>query len=168
LQNYLDKLCLQSFSVKIYSKPSSCRTDSSAVAMVGSRKYAGFLRCWVVCLFFGKGGQHDLKLFQASGVHLHPETQGLQDKGYQGIQKLHSNSWLPLKKPKGATLSPADNAKNQALAGEQIGIEHVNRRFKIFRTLAERYRNRCRRYGLRCNLIVALYNYELFLEAESG
>jgi hypothetical protein len=47
LQNYLDKLCLQFFSVKIYSKPSSCRTDSSAVATVGSRKYAGFLRCWV-------------------------------------------------------------------------------------------------------------------------
>jgi hypothetical protein len=26
--------------------------------------------------------------------------------------------------------------------------------------LAERYRNRRRRFGLRCNLIAALYNYE--------
>ena len=40
-------------------------------------------------------------------------------------------------------------------------LEHINRRFKIFKILAERYRNRRRRYGLRCNLIAALYNYEL-------
>lgn len=89
----------------------------------------------------------------------------MQDKGYQGIQKLHPNSRLPIKKPKGGTLTPAEKAKNHALAGERIGIEHVNRRFKIFRILAERYRNRRRRYGLRCNLIAALYNYELAQEA---
>jgi len=42
----------------------------------------------VVCTFFGKGRRHDFKLFQASGVHFHPETvESLQDKGYQGIQK---------------------------------------------------------------------------------
>jgi len=119
----------------------------------------------VICLFFGNGSRHDFKLFQASGIRLHPDTQSLQDKGYQGIQKLHANSRLPIKKPKGGALSPDDKAKNRALAGERIGIEHVNRRFKIFRILAERYRNRRRRYGLRCNLIAALYNYELSLEA---
>lgn len=119
----------------------------------------------VLCLFFGQGSQHDFKLFQASGVRLHPQTQSLQDKGYQGIQKLHPNSRLPIKKPKGGALSPADKAQNYELGRERIGIEHVNRRFKVFRILAERYRNRRRRYGLRCNLIAALYNYELALEA---
>jgi hypothetical protein len=118
----------------------------------------------VICLFFGKGSRHDFKLFQASGVRLHPDTESLQDKGYQGIQKLHSNSRLPLKKPQGGSLSPEDKAQNYELAAERIGIEPVNRRFKIFRILAERYRNR-RRYGLRCNLIAALYNYELSLQA---
>ncbi len=34
------------------------------------------------------------------------------------------------------------------------------RRLKIFRILAERYRNHRRRFSLRCNLIAALYNYE--------
>jgi hypothetical protein len=119
----------------------------------------------VICLFFGKGTQHDFKLFQASGVRLHQDTESLQDKGYQGIQKLHVNSRLPIKKPKGGVLSPADKAHNRELAVERIRIEHVNRRFKIFRILAERYRNRRRRYGLRCNLIAALYNFELSLEA---
>ena len=122
----------------------------------------------VICLFFGQGTQHDFKLFQASGVRLHHETESLQDKGYQGIQKLHSNSRLPIKKPKGGSLSAADKAKNRELAIQRIGIEHVNRRFKIFRILAERYRNRRRRYGLRCNLIAALYNYELSLQSQLG
>jgi hypothetical protein len=115
----------------------------------------------VICLFFGKGSQHDFKLFQASGVHFHPETESLQDKGYQGIQKLHANSRLPVKKPKGGSLSQDQKVSNREFARERIGIEHINRRFKIFRILAERYRNRRRRYGLRCNLIAALYNYEL-------
>lgn len=119
----------------------------------------------VLCLFFGKGSRHDFKLFQASGVHLHPDTQSFQDKGYQGIQKLHANSRLPVKKPKGGSLTPAEKRHNRELARERIGIEHVNRRLKIFRILAERYRNRRRRYGLRCNLIAALYNYEWALEA---
>lgn len=115
----------------------------------------------VICLDFGKGRQHDFKLFQASGVHIHPETQSLQDKGYQGIQNLHDNSRLPIKKPKGGKLNREQKAQNRELARERIGIEHVNRRFKIFRILGQRYRNRRRRYGLRCNLIAALYNFEL-------
>lgn len=115
----------------------------------------------VICLFFGKGSQHDFKLFQASGVKLHPETESLQDKGYQGIQRLHVKSRLPIKKPKGVSLSKDQKASNRQLARERIGIEHINRRLKIFRILSERYRNRRRRYGLRCNLIAALYNYEL-------
>ncbi len=37
----------------------------------------------------------------------------------------------------------------------------VNRRLKIFRILAERYRNRRKRFGLRFNLISAILNFEL-------
>jgi hypothetical protein len=85
----------------------------------------------------------------------------LQDKGYQWLQKLHANSRLPVKKPKGGLVTPDQKASNRQLARERICIEHINRRFKIFKILAERYRNRRRRYGLRCNLIAALYNYEL-------
>lgn len=114
----------------------------------------------ILCTFFGKGRQHDFKLFQCSGIHFHPDTRSLQDKGYQGIHHLHGNSALPKKKPKGRPLSRDDSAYNRALAKERIGIEHVNGRLKTFRILAERYRNRRRRFGLRCNLIAALYNLE--------
>lgn len=114
----------------------------------------------IICTFFGKGRRHDFKLFAASGVHFHPQTESLQDKGYQGIQKLHSNSCLPIKKPRGGQLSAQDKAYNRNLARRRVVIEQVNRCLKIFKILAERYRNRRRRFGLRCNLIAALYNYE--------
>jgi len=37
----------------------------------------------------------------------------------------------------------------------------MNRKLKIFRILAERYRNRRKRFGLRFNLIAAIVNFEL-------
>ena len=114
----------------------------------------------IVCTFFGKGSQHDFKMFQASRAYFHPGTKSLVDKGYQGIQKLHRNSELPRKKPRGKPLSREAKAHNRALAKKRIGIEHVNGRLKVFRILAQRYRNRRRRFGLRCNLIAAIYNLE--------
>lgn len=114
----------------------------------------------IICTFFGQGRQHDFKLFQASGVHFHPHTQSLHDKGYQGMQTLHPNCRLPKKKPRNGQLTTEDKAYNRCLARERVVIEQVNRCLKIFKILAERYRNRRRRFGLRCNLIAALYNYE--------
>ncbi|WP_375495529.1 transposase family protein, partial [uncultured Nostoc sp.] len=117
----------------------------------------------IICTFFGKGRCHDFALFKASGIHFHPETQGLYDSGYQGINQYHSNSYTPKKKPKKGELSILQKDYNRLLAKERIGIEHINRRLKIFKILGDRYRNRRRRYGLRCNLLAAIYNYELIL-----
>lgn len=47
------------------------------------------------------------------------------------------------------------------LARLRVAAEQVNRRLKIFRILAERNRNRRRRFGLRFNLIAAILNFEL-------
>jgi len=49
----------------------------------------------------------------------------------------------------------------RCLSKERFVVEHVIRSLKIFRILAERYRNRRKRFGLRFNLIAALYNHEL-------
>jgi hypothetical protein len=115
----------------------------------------------IICTFFGSGRCHDFNLFKASGIHFHPETASVEDSGYQGINQYHDNSYVPKKKPKHGELSSLERAYNHALAQERICIEHVNRRLKIFKILAQRYRNRRRRYGLRCNLIAAIYNFEL-------
>jgi hypothetical protein len=40
-------------------------------------------------------------------------------------------------------------------------VEHVIREIKIFKIVASTYRNRRKRFGLRINLIAAIYNFEL-------
>ena len=50
---------------------------------------------------------------------------------------------------------------NREIGKRRIRIEHVNGKLKTFRILAERYRNRRKRMGLRLNLIAAIYNMEL-------
>jgi hypothetical protein len=104
-------------------------------------------------------------LFKKSNVHFHPETDSLQDSGYQWIKDYHSNR-LPKKKPKNGNLSLLEKDYNRALAQDRIVIENVNRSLKVFKILSSRYRNRRRRYGFRCNLLSALYNYELALKSK--
>lgn len=87
----------------------------------------------------------------------------LGDKGYQGIHKIHFNSRIPKKKPRGGQLSYEDKKSNQDLARVRVLGEHVNRKLKIFKILSDRYRNRRKRFSLRFNLIAGLYNYELHL-----
>lgn len=79
------------------------------------------------------------------------------------MAKLHANSQTPIKKPRGKSLDKAQRRSNRDLARRRVIAEHITRRLKIWRILAERYRNRRRRFGLRFNLIAALYNYELSL-----
>lgn len=115
----------------------------------------------IVCTAHAKGRVHDFRVFKQSRLRLNAKIQLLADKGYQGITKLHANSQTPQKKSKQAPLSKADYRYNRDLAHRRVIAEHVNRRLKIWRILAERYRNRRRRFGLRFNLIAGLYNYEL-------
>ena len=117
----------------------------------------------IICLFFGKGAQHDFKLFKISQIQIHPETESIQDSAYQGIKGYHFNSYIPRKKPKNGELTQLERDYNRVVSQERIGIEHINRRFKIFRILAGKYRNRRHRYNLRCNLIAAIHNYEISL-----
>ena len=85
----------------------------------------------------------------------------LADAGYQGLTALHPNSRTPAKKSKLHPLSKEQKASNRALSQERILIENIIRKLKIFRILSERYRNRRKRFGLRFNLIAAIYNLEL-------
>lgn len=85
----------------------------------------------------------------------------LADKGYQGIQKQHPNSWIPHKKPRGGELTSEAKKENRQLASLRVVGEHINRQLKIFKILAERYRHRRKRFTLRFNLLAGLYNYEL-------
>ena len=110
---------------------------------------------------FGQGRTHDFQLFKASRCAIARQTRAVADAGYQGLVALHPNSATPAKKTKRHPLNPDQKASNRALSKQRILIENIIRRLKIFRILSERYRNRRKRFGLRFNLIAAIYNLEL-------
>ena len=117
----------------------------------------------ILATAFAKGSIHDFQLFKTSRIGIRPQTKCLADSGYQGLTKLHTNSQTPQKKSKHQPLTPAQKVTNRELAGRRILAEHVIGRLKVFRILSERYRNRRKRFGLRFNLIAAIYNFELEL-----
>ncbi|GAX45947.1 transposase [Tolypothrix sp. NIES-4075] len=67
----------------------------------------------IICTAHGKGREHDFRIFKNSRIRLREDIECLGDKGYQGIQKLHKNSWIPKKKPRGGKLSYEDKNSNQ-------------------------------------------------------
>lgn len=117
----------------------------------------------VICTAHGIGKEHDFQLFKRSKVKPLSRVEVLADKGYQGIKKIHNSSYTPIKKTKKKSLTLSEKEYNRELAKHRIYIEHVIRSLKIFRILAQPYRNRRRRFGLRFNLIAGLYNCGLSL-----
>jgi len=117
----------------------------------------------IICVAVGKGREHDFKLFKRSNIAIQAQIACLADRGYQGLQKLHRNSQTPKKKPRGGALTPQEKKQNQALASRRVIGEHVIGKLKVFRILAEKYRNRRRRFGLRLHLLASLYNLDLQL-----
>lgn len=119
----------------------------------------------ILCTTYGKGKEHDFKLYKRSKVRIAKKIECLADKGYQGIQKHHYFSQTPKKKPRKGKLSYLDKKANRELAKQRVIIENVFAHLKRFRILQGRYRNRRKRFGLRFNLIASIYNYELGLSS---
>jgi hypothetical protein len=100
-------------------------------------------------------------------VHFKQDTNTKTDSGYQGIASIHSNSTTPFKRKKKQKdkpripLTKEERQHNRTLASERILNEHVIGALKRFKIIAERYRNRRKRFGLRFNLIVGIYNMQV-------
>ena len=115
----------------------------------------------ILSLCMSKGAVHDFELFKRN-LHLIPKNSFiLADKGYQGIYTLYPNSLLPTKAKKRCVLDALLKTHTREINKIRIGIEHVFGTLKTFKILAERYRNRGKRLGLRFNLIAGIYNLEL-------
>jgi hypothetical protein len=83
------------------------------------------------------------------------------DSGYQGVEKIHANSELPKKRSKLRPLKRKEKRSNLKLSKTRVKIEHVIGKIKVFRIMAERYRNRRKNHELRMKLICGIYNFEL-------
>jgi hypothetical protein len=115
----------------------------------------------IICTNLSNGKRHDYRLFKESGVRIAESTRVLTDTGYLGLQKVHTNTYMPKKKSKKNPLTTEDKLKNHELSSQRVLNEHVIGRIKRFKILSDKYRNRRKRFGLRFNLISGIYNHEL-------
>lgn len=115
----------------------------------------------IICTNFSNGKQHDFKLLKSSRVHFQESTETLTDTGYLGLKKIHSNTSMPKKKSKKNPLTPEDKKRNKELSSQRVLNEHVIGMIKRFKIVADKYRNRRKRFGLRFNLISGICNFEL-------
>lgn len=97
------------------------------------------------------------------GLHISESIKILADLGFVGIYKIHKNSIVPHKSSKNHPLTKEQKKQNRELASQRIPIEHTNRMMKIFNILKYPYRNKQKRFGLRVNLIAAIYNKNLIV-----
>jgi len=95
-------------------------------------------------------------------THVNPNILVLADSGYRGMQKIHANCKFPLRhKEDKAKMEDIERHKyNKAISSIRMKIEHVIGRIKRFKIVAERYRNKLKRFALRFNLICGIVNYE--------
>jgi hypothetical protein len=121
----------------------------------------------VMATDFTKGKTHDFKLFKNSRVHFKPDTNAITDSGYQGIKDVHQNSTTPFKRKRKLKdqpripLTKEERAHNHKLASDRVLNEHVIGALKRFKIIADKYRNRRKRFGLRFNLIAGIYNLQV-------
>ena len=115
----------------------------------------------IIATDFAKGHTHDFRLFKESKISIAKDIHCLADAGYQGLMKLHENSTTPYKSSKLHPLTAEQKQANREISSQRIYVEHVIGKLKIFRILSERYRNRRKRFGLRFNLIAAIYNLQI-------
>ena len=115
----------------------------------------------IICTSFANGKTHDFRLFKESKTRIHPKIASMTDTGFLGIGKLHVNAILPKKRSKKNPLTREDKAANRAISSARAPNENVIGSLKRFHIIADKYRNRRRRFGLRFNLIAGIYNHEL-------
>lgn len=99
-----------------------------------------------------------------SNLKIRPQIELLTDTGYLGINKLYQNAKLPYKRTKLKPLCKEQKKYNRDLSSKRVLNENVIGKVKRFKIIADRYRNRRKRFGLRFNLIAGIYNSELEFE----
>ena len=71
---------------------------------------------------------------------------------------------MPKKKSKKNPLTKEDKKNNKIISSQRVSVENIIRELKIFKIVAEKYRNRRKLFGLRVNLIAAFYNRNIDLK----
>ena len=103
------------------------------------------------------GSIHDFNLHKQEPP-LPSNSRAYADSGYQGLDKIHQTTELPYKSTKTKPLNKEEKEYNHALSRIRIVVENIIGDIKTFKILADRYRNKRKRYGVKFNIIVGIVN----------
>ena len=103
------------------------------------------------------GSVHDFTIYK-EGPPLKRGSRAYVDGGYQGLQDLHSETELPYKKTKNKGLTPDEKEYNTSLSRIRVKVENVLAQIKVFKIMADRYRNKRKRYTLKFMIIAGIVN----------
>ena len=109
------------------------------------------------------GKIHDKKMADKNIIasRIPEEVSVLVDTGFQGIQKIHANTLIPKKKPRGGFLTEAEKAWNRLISSARIVIEHAIGGIKRFGAVSHIFRNKNGIDDQFVNVCAGLWNMEL-------
>jgi hypothetical protein len=141
-----------------YSGKKRRHTLKTQVVVVRQRKRPGPGRqprrvriAAVSATFAGKA--HDKKVYDAARVVCPPGVRRTGDTGYVGTGLA-----TPAKRPPGGALTARQKAGNRRLSRRRIVAEHGIGKLKVWRIVAERYRNPVRRHTRIMKNVAGLHN----------
>lgn len=105
------------------------------------------------------GSIHDFELHKTEPP-IPKQTRVFVDSGYQGLDKLHIQTELPYKATKTKPLDEEEKEYNQALSRLRVVVEHILGDIKTFRILADRYRNKRKRYDIKFKIVAGIVNFK--------
>lgn len=110
------------------------------------------------------GRRHDKRIADkfALAEHIPPDIPLWTDTGFQGIQHVHPNVFMPKKAAKKNPLTPAERENNKIISGIRIVSEHAICGMKRLRAASDIYRNRLPNLDDTFNLLAAgIWNFHL-------
>lgn len=109
------------------------------------------------------GRVHDKKMSDKNMLasRIPEEVSLLVDTGFQGIQKIHENTLIPKKKPRGGFLTQAEKEMNRLISSSRIVVEHAIGGMKRFGAASHIFRNKNGIDDNFMNVCAGLWNLEL-------
>lgn len=90
------------------------------------------------------GKTHDKRMIDKENIlsNIPSDISILADTGYLGIDKLHPNTLIPKKKPRGGFLTKEDKEMNKLISSVRIVVENAIGGMKRYRCVSDTYRNK--------------------------
>ncbi|MDX2181554.1 MAG: transposase family protein [Bryobacteraceae bacterium] len=114
------------------------------------------------------GRRHDKRIADKENIFggIPPDVTAWTDTGFQGAQKQHDNTVMPIKATKNHSLTAEQKQHNQIISSIRVVSEHAIGGFKRFKAATDIYRNKLANFDdLLTEVSIGLNNFHLLQTA---